>query len=138
MAVINMQTMRYINLLDKATRVKTSKCFFYNNTIFFAVDGRDVSRAIGPSAINVRMIQERIGKRIKIVKDADGVNDAQRFIEDIVSPVRIRSLDIKENCMTIVAGNSQNKAILIGRNKRRFIELKKIVQEFFGVDLKIA
>ena len=35
MAIINMQTMRYINLLDKASNVKTRKCFVYNNTIYF-------------------------------------------------------------------------------------------------------
>ena len=58
MAIINMQTMRYINLLDRASHVKTSKCFVYNNTIMFAVPKEMVSKAIGPDAINVRRIQE--------------------------------------------------------------------------------
>ena len=37
----------------------------------------------------------------------------------------------------IAAGNNQNKASLIGRNKRRFLELKKIIQDTYRLDLKI-
>lgn len=138
MATINMQTIRYINLLDKASHVKTSKCFFYNGFIFFAVNKKDVSRAIGPAAFNVRKIQERIGKKIKIIAEARGIEDAQRFIEGIISPIEIRNVDVDNNVITITAGNSQNKAALIGRDKRRYEELRKIIQEYFNRDLKIV
>ena len=32
----------------------------------------------------------------------------------------------------------QSKAALIGRNKRRLMEMKKIIGDFFGRDFKIA
>lgn len=137
MVVIDMQAMRYINLLDKVSRVRTRKCFAHNNTIFFAVNSRMVSKAIGPAAINIKKIQEQIGKRIKIIREADGAGDAKRFIEDIVSPVRMKSLEVKDGCVVISAGNNQSKAALIGRNKRRYNELRRIVQDIFNLDLKI-
>jgi len=138
MSTINMQTMRYINLLDKVSHVKTRKCFVHNNVIFFAVEGQLVSKAIGPSANNIKKIQEQIGKKIKIIRESSGIEDAKRFIEDIVSPIKTKALEVKDNTILITAGNNQNKAILIGRNKRRLDELKRIVSDVYHLDVRIV
>ncbi len=132
-----MQTMRYINLLDRESRVKTSKCFVYNNAIYFAVPRDKVSRAIGPDASNVKKLQEKIGRRIKIIREAEGIGDAERFIQDVVRPTKFKSLEVKEGSAIITAGNNQNKATLIGRNKRRLEELHKIIKDTFGIDLRV-
>lgn len=137
MGVIDMTAMRYINLLDKIARVKTRKCFVHNNVVFFAVNREDVSRAIGPAALNIKKIQDKIGKRVKIIREEDGLVDLQRFIDDVVAPVKPRAVEMKEGCVIITAGSNQNKASLIGRNKRRFLELKKIVHDTYNLDLKI-
>ncbi len=137
MGVIDMTAMRYINLLDKVARVKTRKCFVHNNVIFFAVNKEDVSRAIGPAAINVKKIQEQIGKKIKVIREDEGLEDIERFIVDVVSPIKPKYVEVKDGSVTITAGSSQNKASLIGRNKRRFLELKKIIHDTYGLDLRI-
>lgn len=136
MATIDMQTMRYINLLDRVTRVKTSKCFVYNNTIIFAVPQGLVSRAIGPQGNNVRNIQVTLGKKIKIIAEPNGVDDAVRFVQDVVDPVTFKSLELKDGAFLLTAG-SQSKAALIGRNKRRFEELAQIMHDSFGHSLRI-
>jgi len=138
MAIIDMRTMRYLNLLDKVAHVKTSKCFVHNGSIFFAVNKNDVSRAIGPAAINVRRMQEKTGKNIRIIEEAENLKDIRMFIEDIVSPVRIKSAEIKDNAVIITAGNNQTKASLIGRNKRRLEELNDIIQNFFSMNVKVV
>jgi transcription antitermination factor NusA-like protein len=132
-----MQAMRYINLLDKVSNVKTRKCFVHNNTIFFAVGKEVMSRAIGPSALHIRKIQDQIGKKVRIIQEEDGLRDIQRFIEDVVAPVRLKSVEVKDGFVTISAGNNQSKAALIGRNRRRFLELRKIMQDVYNLDLKI-
>jgi len=137
MATIDMQTMRYINLLDRASRVKTTKCFVYNNTVIFAVPREMLSRAIGPHAENIRTMQMQIGKKIKVIEEPNGVEHAQKFVEGIVSPVNFKSLEVKDGIMTITAG-SQSKAALLGRNKRRFDELKQIVSDTYALDLRIV
>lgn len=137
MAVIDMKAMRYINLLDKVSHVKTRRCFIHNNTIFFAVPGPKISKAIGPAAQNIRKMQESVGLKIKIIKDAEGVEDAKRFVEDIVAPIKVKSVEVKDGTLLITGGSNQNKATLIGRNKRRLEELKKVVDDFFRLDLKI-
>lgn len=137
MTMINMQTMRYINLLDRVARVKTRHCFIYNNTIIFAVPRDLMSKAIGNQGKNVRVIQDMLGRKIKIVREARGLEDLQQFIQDVVDPVGFRSLEIKDNEVIITAGG-QSKASLIGRNRARLIELAQIVQDNFGKELKIV
>ncbi|MEK6928340.1 MAG: KH domain-containing protein [Nanoarchaeota archaeon] len=136
MSIINIQTIRYINLLDDASRVKTRKCFIYNNTIIFAVPQELVSRAIGPGGINVKKIQDKLGKRVRVIKEANSISQAESFVDDIVYPVKFKSLEIRDNIFILNAG-SQSKAALIGRNRRREDELRQIVKDTFGIDLKI-
>jgi transcription antitermination factor NusA-like protein len=141
MATINMQIMRYINLLDKVSRVKTTKCFVYNNTIFFAVAENMISRAIGPGAINVKRIEESLGKKVKIIRDVQFVQiptEMNKFLQEIVMPIKYKSFEMKEGVATVTAGNQQSKASLIGRNKRRMEELKKIFHDIFNVELRIV
>lgn len=137
MAIINMQTMRYINLLDKVSRVRTSKCLMYNNMIIFAVPKMLISRAIGPNASNIRALQEKLGKRIRIIAEPEGNKDMQRFIEDVIAPVRFKSMEITPEGAVINSGNTQVKAALLGRNKKRLEELTKIVKDNFNLELRI-
>lgn len=137
MAIIDMQTMRYINLLDKTSRVKTRKCFLYNNVIIFAVSRMFVAQAIGPNAAHIRALQEKLGKRIRVIEEARGIEDAARFIADVVAPVTFHSLELKEGVLVVTAG-MQSKAALIGRNRRREAELQQIVKDTFGLELRIV
>jgi len=96
-----------------------------------------MSQAIGHDAANIRFIQEQIGKRIRIIEEARGVEDSEKFIAAIVAPVTFKSLEIKEGMFILTAG-SQSKAALIGRNRRREDELRQISKDTFGLDLKIV
>ncbi|MBS3072165.1 hypothetical protein J4408_04200 [Candidatus Pacearchaeota archaeon] len=104
-----MQTMRYINLLDRASNVKTKKCFVYNNTIYFAVPASLISKAIGPAASNIRRMQENLGKRIRIIPEPEGIMDAEKFVANIVDPVKFKSLEMKDG-MFVLNASSQSKA----------------------------
>ena len=137
MSVINMQTMRYINLLDRVSNVKTNTCFNYNNTILFAVPRHFVSKAIGPAATNVKNLQQKLGKRIRIISLPKDIFDAERFIQAVVEPTRFKSVEIQENTIIITAGGKQSKAALLGRNKQRLEELKIIIDAVFGKEINI-
>ena len=137
MTTINMQTMRYINLLDRQTRVKTSNCFVYNNIIFFAVPRAMMSKAIGPGATNIKSLQNQLGKRVKIISQPNNPEDYNSFIKSIIEPVGFKSLEVKDGSIILTAGGKQNKAGLIGRNKQRLLELKKVTISVFKKDVKV-
>ncbi|MBM3233036.1 hypothetical protein FJZ18_02625 [Candidatus Pacearchaeota archaeon] len=137
MTTFDLQTIRYINLLDSTAKVKTRKCFNYNNMIIFAVPRALMAKAIGPGASHIHSIQEKLGKKIRIIGEANDVEEAEKFIKDIVAPITFHSLEIKEGTLILTAG-SQSKAALIGRNRRREDELQQIIKDTFGMDLKIV
>jgi len=136
-STIDMQHMRYLNLFEQMTRIRTRYCFKYNETIFFCVPKQMVSKAIGKEGKNVKQINRVLEKKIKIIPYPNSISDAESFIEDIVSPVTFKDVQIEDNTL-ILNASSQSKAALIGRNKRRFLEMQKIVSDFFGKEFKIA
>jgi len=133
---IDMKDIRYLNLFSKITRINTRYCFKYNEMIIFAVPKRFVSKAIGIGGKNIKKIIEILGKKIKVIASPENFEDTEQFLRDVVSPVSFKEMQITENEIIITAG-SQYKAALIGRNKRRLLELQKITRDFFKKDLKI-
>jgi len=133
---INMQDMRYLNLFEKIMRVRTRFCFRYNEAIVFCVPKTLMAKAIGEKGKNIKKMREILGKKIKVVVVPNEINDVEIFIKSVVSPVTFRNIEIKDNEI-IVAGGS-NKAALIGRNKRRLLEMQKIVKDFFGKDFRVV
>ena len=135
--IIDMRDMRYLNLFGRITRVQTKYCFMYNNVVVFAVPRALVSRALGKNAENLKRISDIIKKRVRVVAVPESIADAKSFIEAVVSPVTFKDLEIKDNEVILTAG-SQSKAALIGRNKRRLLEMQEIVKGFFGKEFRIV
>jgi len=133
---INMQDMRHLNLFNKITRVSTRFCFKYNEAIVFCVPMRFVSQAVGERGQNIKKMSEILRKRIKVIPNPRGIQDAKKFIEAIVSPVKFNDLEVTDDEIILNAG-SHSKAALIGRNKRRMIEMQGIVKDFFGKEFRI-
>ena len=135
--VLDMKDIRYINLFGQVTRISTRHCFMYNEAIVFAVPKHLVSKAIGEGGKNVKRMSIVTKKRIKIIPEPMGVQHAEEFIKAIVSPVSFNDFEMTDDEIVITAG-SQHKAALLGRNKRRFTELKEIVWNFFKRELRIV
>ena len=136
---IDMQLMRYINLFARTTKV-TTRCFVYNNQIFFVVPKVKVSVAIGKGAINVKKLSGILRKKIRVIAMplADGDESIEKFVEDIVAPIEFNKVDVKNGEIVISAGK-HSKAALIGRNRVREKELGGVLGDFFGVSrLRIA
>lgn len=128
-----------MNLLDNVAHVRATKCFVYNNTIYFAVSPKLFSVALGNGNRNVSLISQRLGKRVRIIKDVkEDLQGLSKFIEAVVSPVSFVSVELQDNFFVLTAGSRERAATLIGRNKTRLIELSNVVEDYFGKQLKIV
>jgi transcription antitermination factor NusA-like protein len=133
---IDMQDMRYLNLFGKITRVNTRFCFKYNGALIYCVPKSLIQKAVGENGKNIKQIGKILGTRIKIIPKPRGVQDLEDFMKLIISPVNFRDMEIRDKEVIVNAG-AQNKAALIGRNKRRFFEMQKIIRNFFGREFRI-
>ncbi|MFA7708050.1 MAG: hypothetical protein WCX73_03810 [Candidatus Pacearchaeota archaeon] len=129
---LDMQFIRYANLFGKVTRIRTNHCFEYNNMIVFAVPRTFVREAIGINNNNLKKLSEVLRKKVKIVAIPNGKDDIENFISVIVSPIKFKSVDVKESD-AIINANPQSKASLIGRNKVRLNEMENILEQYFGI-----
>lgn len=130
--------MRYMNLLDAVAHVHASKCFVYNNTVYFAVSPKLFSRALGIENRNVSLISQRLEKRVRIIRDVEeDISGISKFIGAIISPVSFASIELKDNFLVLTAGSRERAATLIGRNKVRLIELNAVLESYFGKTIRI-
>lgn len=134
---IDMQVMRYINLFSRISGITPKHCFVYNATVIFVVPEGKLSKAIGENGRNIKQMSEILNKKVKVVLLPQGIGDAEKFISTIIYPAQLKSVEIKDNFLVINAGQ-QNKAMLIGRNKSRLDEMKKIIKNYFGRELRIV
>jgi len=131
-----MQDMRHMNLFAKITHINTRFSFKYNETLMFCVPKPKLSQALGKNAENLKRLSDILKKRVRVLIIPRGIEDIQSFVKSIVAPVEFNNLEIKGDEVILTAG-SQSKAALLGRNKRRLIEMKGIVKDFFGKEFKI-
>jgi transcription antitermination factor NusA-like protein len=96
-----------------------------------------VSKAVGERGRNIRSLSEILNKKIKVIALPRGNQDAEEFIQSIVSPVVFKGVEVKENEI-ILAASTQSKAALIGRNKKRLQEMQKIVSDYFSKEFRIV
>lgn len=134
---LDMKFIRYLNLFEKITGVRCKNCFFYNKFIMFAVPSVLVSKAVGEGGRNVKRLFLLMRMRIKIIALPKSIEEAEEFISSITTPIEFRNLEVTQDEI-IISANRQSKAILIGRNKVRLLELEKIVKDFFGKNLRIV
>ena len=133
---IDMRDMRYLNLFEKIMRVRTRFCFRYNEAIVFCVPKTLMAKAIGEKGKNIKKMSGILDKKIKVVMAPNGIGDVGIFIKAVVSPVTFRNIEIKDNEIIVTGGSS--KAALIGRNKRRLLEMRKVVKDFFGKEFRVV
>jgi len=133
-----MKFIRYLNLFEKITRIKTQHCFCYNSVIVFVVPKLMMARALGEGGKHVKRMSAILEKKVKVIPAPKGVEEIEKFILDIVYPIKFKTIEIKEGGVVISAG-LQSRAALIGRNKTRLNEMRNILNEYFDIkELRIA
>lgn len=129
---LDMRFIRYANLFNKVTKIRTNHCFQYNNTIVFAVPRKFVMKAIGRDNSNLERLNKITYKKIKIVAVPNSREDIENFVSVIIKPIQFKTIEVIDN-EAIISASAQNKASLIGKNKSRLEEMKNILEQYFGI-----
>ena len=133
---IDMRDIRHLNLFRKITRIPTRYCFNYNEMIVFCVPKKSLKRALGRSNENLKKMSDILKKRIRIIPIPKGIEHVKPFIQSVIAPFTFKEIEITPDEIIVTAG-SENKAALLGRNKRRLNEMKEIVKDFFKLDYRV-
>lgn len=64
---LSMEDILLINAFEKVSQVTPKDCIVKDNTISYLVKEKDMGKAIGKNAINVKQLEKALNKRIEII-----------------------------------------------------------------------
>ncbi|MFH1209774.1 MAG: hypothetical protein V1663_03220 [archaeon] len=130
---IDKDTIQNINLFEKITRAKVKNYFENNGILNFIVEDREIGKAIGKDASNIRRLSDLFKKKIRIIEyNSDPVN----FFKKLIYPLKPQEINFNNSCIEVNA-DTKTKALLIGRNQKNLKIYNDILNHYFKVSLKI-
>ena len=122
--------MKYMALFEKITRTSLKDCIIDENQITFIISNDNIAKAVGKQGGNVRLLEKKLGKRIKIVKFD---NDCVQFTQNLLYHIRNIEIEKEEDNIIITGHDTKTKALLIGRNSQNQRKLETIIKRYFDI-----
>lgn len=124
------------NIFEEITRTSIKDFISKENSISVIVDKGNLGRVIGKNGMNIKMLERRFNKRIKIIEYDE---DVKTFINNIITPIKLKEIELEGDNIKLVAPGTKERGLLIGRESKNLEELKKIVYKYFKIkNIKIT
>ncbi|MEK6813057.1 MAG: NusA-like transcription termination signal-binding factor [Nanoarchaeota archaeon] len=131
----DLQLIGYLNTFESLTRSKVKDVFFdATETLVFVMQPGEMGKAIGKKGSNVKRLGNLLKKRIRVIEFSSSALD---FVKNCTLPLIPKKMVQEVDTITITMENTQQKAMLLGRNKSNFLNMQKIVQRYYPVQLKV-
>ncbi len=127
----DIDAMKFMSLFEAMTRAKLKDCIISENLITFIVEEGEIAKAIGKSAVNVKKLEIKLKKKVKIAEFSD---DIVKFIQSLTYPAKIREVQKEEGIVKITAADSQSRGLLIGREANILRAYEAIVKRYFDIE----
>ena len=125
--------MGFISLFESMTGAHIKDCYADDvlKCITFVVQPGQLGRAIGKKAMNVKRMQEKINKNIRVIEFNPNLLE---FIKNMVAPLKIDRIGQNEDGIVIIKGpDTKTNGLLIGRNAQNLRNLENNVRRYFEV-----
>lgn len=125
--------MGFMSLFESMTGAQIKDCYADDvlKCITFIVQPGQLGRAIGKKAVNVKRMQEKINKNIRVIEFNP---DMLEFIKNMVAPLKVERINQNEDGTVIITGpDTKTKGLLIGRNAQNLRNLENNVRRHFEV-----
>ena len=126
---------KLMTMFESMTGAKVKDCILNENLIFVVEEG-EMGKAIGRNGSNIKRIESRFKKRIKLIEFS---NDAVKFVRNMLYPVEVIDINLESEVITIHGKDTSSKAMIIGRDRQNINHLIEIVKRHFGIkDIKVV
>ena len=126
---------QYIALFEDATDVAARDCIVdeeFDRVVFLVPPG-EMGKAIGPGGRRVKRLEERIGRSVELVEDADRAED---FVANALAPAAVYNVTVSENDTTVAYAevDSQDTGVAIGADGRNIRLARELARRHFDID----
>jgi len=125
---------RFIGLFDAETDVSPTDCLVESDRVVFLIPAGKMADAIGPDGQIVQRVEQKIGRRIELLEDAD---TPEAFVENMLAPAVVRGVTISEQGETVVAYVEvveADRGVAIGTDGEHIKTARKLARRQFGID----
>lgn len=132
---LDSDSMKLMTIFESMTGARIKDCIA-NDKLIFVVEENDMAKAIGKNGFNIRKMESRLNKKIKLVEFS---SDLLQFIRNMAYPAEVLGIEQEEGTVTIHGKDTSSKAMLIGREHQNINHLTNIVRRYFDVkEIKVV
>jgi transcription termination/antitermination protein NusA len=131
---LDLENVGYSTIFEKITRTHARDSFPTDDTLFFVVNPGFLGKALGKGATNIRTLQQRLNKKIRIIEYS---SSSQTFVERLIYPLKVERIEDREDAIVICETQKTTKGKIIGRGGANLKIFSEIVSRFFGKELKV-
>ena len=122
------ETLKLISLFEKITRSNLKDIIPYKESYIFIVEPGQLRKALGKENVNLKKIQEALGKRIKIVEFN---KDVKTFIKNLVYPLKVTEVTQDEYTLVVKGADHKTRGLMIGAKAQNLRFYESIVKNYF-------
>ncbi len=101
----------------------------------FVVDSVYIGRILGVKGSNIKKIEDRFKKKVRIIEFSGNI---QKFILNLLYPVRPRDIKIRDGKVEIVPADNRMKGLLLGRDRKNLKRLQELVSRYFNYTIEVT
>tara|TARA_Y100000034_G_C6885645_1_gene406624 strand:- start:499 stop:927 length:429 start_codon:yes stop_codon:yes gene_type:complete len=131
-------SVKIISLFQSIARVDVKDFFDLNSVYVFIVQKGQIGKAIGKNSSNVKTLENKLKKKIRIIEFDENID---RFIRNIVYPSKLSevSFDEENKVLTISGIDNKTRGYLIGRSASNLRNNEFILKRHYDVsELKVS
>ncbi len=126
-----------MNLFSAITKARLKDYIIDNkDTCVFVVQPDELGKSIGKKGANVRLLEKKLNRKIKIVEFN---SEVKQFIRNLVYPLRLGDVDVSDDVVTLQAEDSKTRGLLIGRAASNLRNFEAITKRYFDIkEIKVV
>ena len=124
---------QYLALVEEETDVAARDCVVEDDRLIVVVPPGEMGKAIGSGGERVQRVEDRVGKRVELVEDAD---TAEAFVANALSPAAVYNVTISENEDVVAYAEvaEEDRGVAIGTDGRTIDRARQLAERHFDVD----
>src|SRR6056297_42006 len=124
---------RFMRLFAEETDINPSDCLVEDSRVVFVIPADEMADAIGPDGHTVERVEEKLGREIELIADAD---TPVALVESTLAPAAVRGVTISEqgDRVAYVEVVAADRGIAIGSDGRRIETARTLAERHHDID----
>jgi len=124
---------RYLALFEDETGATARDCLVYDDRIVVLVAAGEMGQAIGPRGQHVTAVEEKVGRDVELVEDAD---TPEAFVASVLAPAAVRHVTVSEQNDRVAYAEvpEDDRGAAIGRDGRNIEAARELARRHFDID----